>query len=88
VKIHFVPILSAVLLAGCSPGAITTSEKDAVEVVQRMVFVKQEKTGLCFGIVSSASINPHGASTSMSATLVPCSSVEAFLVNDKNKNTK
>lgn len=82
-KTCYLLTLSVLVCTGCAPTPTSTSKGDALEATQKMVFVKQQKTGLCFGILSSSSVNSSGNSTSMSATLVPCQLVEKFLVDDK-----
>lgn len=69
-------LASLLMLGACAPRSIPTSALNAQKAVDEMTFVKNEKAGLCFGIISSSSISGHGASTSMSATLVPCDKVQ------------
>lgn len=71
-----IPIAFLVALTGCTPSAIPTDKQDAQNAVDSMVFVKNTKTGLCFGIISSQSVTSSGGSTSMSATNVPCDKVQ------------
>lgn len=63
-------------LAGCSPSAIPTDKSDAQKAADTMVYVKDSRTGLCFGIMSSRSVTTSLGSTSMSATVVPCDKVQ------------
>lgn len=79
-KTSFPLLFLVVMLTACSPGAISTSATDAQEAVSKMVYVKEPRSDLCFGIISSSSVNSSGNSTSMSVVNVPCNKVEKFLV--------
>jgi hypothetical protein len=71
---------AAVLAAGCTPAPSAASRDDAQAVADNMTYVKDGRTGLCFGIIMRVSKTTYG-SDSMSATLVPCDKVESLIVN-------
>ncbi len=75
-------VVTSFLFSGCTPAPITTSKEVAEEVAEKMVFVKQKKTGLCFGIVSASNVNSNGGSVSISVTNVPCAPVASFLIEE------
>lgn len=77
--------VTSFLLSGCDPSPTDTSSDVAREVTQKMVFVKQEKTGLCFGVISSSNVNQNGGSKGMSVTHVPCAPVASFLIEEATK---
>lgn len=67
-----------VFVADCTPSAIPISNQEAQRAVDSMVFAKNVKTGLCFGVISRTTVFST-TSTSMSATLVPCNQVKDYL---------
>lgn len=73
-KIGFLVVV--LLLVACMPTANVINKKDAQLAIDNMVYVKDSRTGLCFGVISSMPPGGSGSSTSMSVTQVPCDKVQ------------
>lgn len=69
------------LLVACTPRPITTSAENAVTATDKMVYVKDHRTGLCFGVMSSYAPSIIDDTNSISATNVPCDAVKDRLIN-------
>jgi hypothetical protein len=80
-KTAFAILICGIALCGCSPSPTLTTKEDAVKVADMIVYIKQEKTGLCFGVISSTGGSPGYDTRSMSITNVPCEAVKTLLVN-------
>ena len=64
-------LVAVAVLAACSDGH-RPDPKDAQDIVNKMAYVKEPKSGLCYGVVMSANSD---MSYSYSVVLVPCDKV-------------
>ena len=58
-------------LAGCSVGTSKPNHSTAMEVVRKLTYIQDVKTGLCYAVISTS----HATSVSddgLSITWVPC----------------
>ena len=78
VKMVGVLIILSALLLGCEINPSEFGDDEARAFASTITYVKDQRTGLCFGIVASrktGSMNQSG----MGITEVPCSAVESFV---------
>lgn len=68
-----------VFIVSCTVQASEVTDDTAKEFVQKVKYIKDEKTGLCFAIVATKQ-NGNADQNGMSWTWVPCDSVEKFLI--------
>ncbi len=74
----FALVAITLLLAGCDPGLRQPSKASAQDVVNKLTYVKDKRTGLCFGVVFT--VAPMDArQAGVSVTLVPCEAVESLI---------
>jgi hypothetical protein len=85
VKIAAVMIF-VISLVGCRPNLVTNNSPEqkvpnAKKLVQDLVYIKDEKSGLCFAYAwHSGSYDNYGGPV---FTNVPCEKVEKLLINNK-----
>ena len=72
-------IFILLLLVSCSVNISKVPDKYAKDVAEKMTYVKDHKTGLCFGVIASrktARPNQSG----LGIVCVPCDQVRNYLV--------
>ena len=74
-------LVSLTLLGGCGVGLSKPSDSKAREAVRKLTYVKDDKSGNCYAVVSTSHVtNP--SDDGMSITWVPCSpKVLALIAN-------
>ena len=80
-KIFSVALLFAVCvnIVGCSVNPSEVDDKYAKNFVKNVKYIKDEKTGICYGIVATRKTMDTDQN-GISWTWVPCEQVEKFLV--------
>ncbi len=77
-------ILSIILLCGCSAHPSKMSKRGSKKTVQKISYSYDERTGLCFAVVSSrnywAGMIPM-QQQGLGLTVVPCEACKKYLVN-------
>jgi hypothetical protein len=76
------PFLLTILLSGCfsSPHGVSVGVEGIQPLLDTVMYQKDTRTGLCFGVTSSSSVNVNGTgSAGIIIINVPCESVEKFL---------
>lgn len=65
-------------LLGCSVNPSEMPKNYAKDAANKMVYARDNRTGLCFGFVASRKTGTF-SSSGLGATLVPCEKVENYL---------
>ncbi|HWP61294.1 MAG TPA: hypothetical protein VN495_01695 [Candidatus Paceibacterota bacterium] len=66
-----IPFFALLLLTGCGPSVSKPSKSTAREVVNKMTYAQDSKTGLCYAVLASKSAWNFNDS-SLTITWVPC----------------
>jgi hypothetical protein len=78
---HTLLVLIACLLASCTGGnPRDTSKADALAIAEKIIYVKEKRSGLCFGMVTTSSAGYAGPVANTSITLIPCEKVAHLLI--------
>ena len=74
-------VLVACLLASCTGGdPKQTTPAAALGVAEKIIYVKEKRSGLCFAMVTTSSAGYAGPVANTSITLVPCKKVANLLL--------
>lgn len=79
-KIIFISFigLMAIVFSGCSVNPSKLSDKYAKDFIKNITYVKDSKTGLCFGIIASRKTGSTDSS-GIGITCVPCENVNHLI---------
>lgn len=80
-KIAFFFIMS-IGLVSCSPRISEVNSSDAQEVVAKMIYTQDPRTGICYSIIRSGKIDSFTDAT-ISHAAVPCEKVPAALLSKR-----
>jgi len=78
-------VLSCMFLAvGCDVNPSKVGDEQAVEFIEKITYVQDTETGLCFAIIATRKTGSTDQS-GIGITQVPCDQVEELLVNQTPK---
>ena len=66
-----IPVLLSAALMGCSVGTSKPSQSTATDVMSKLTYIQDAKTGLCYAMIST-SHTAQASDDGLSLTWVPC----------------